>query len=202
MLDRPRDPRHDRRGRKGLLIRSRALQACPGTAKPLPLMPKVVRCSAGSSCSAAHIHARACDQRGPGPLASDPFWLRADRRLGAGGRRLVPPYTSGQIRPVMRAIRLSNDPIWAAGTRRRRIRLLRSQAVVAEGVLNALSPGGSRALVDAEGLPQVGGGLAGVAVLEVGPAESFQGACLLEGHADVPRDRERLGVALAGLVDG
>jgi hypothetical protein len=56
--------------------------------------------------------------------------------------------------------------------------------------------------VDAEGLPQVGSGLAGIAVLEVGPAESFQGSCLLEGHADVPRDGERLGVALAGLGAG
>jgi hypothetical protein len=68
--------------------------------------------------------------------------------------------------------------------------------------VNALSPGRSRALVDAEGLPQGGGGLAGIAVLEVGPAESFQGSCLLEEHADVPRDGERLGVALAGLVAG
>jgi uncharacterized membrane protein YczE len=45
-------------------------------------------------------------------------------------------------------------------------------------------------------------GLAGIAALEVGRAESFQGSCLLEGHADVPRDGERLGVALAGLVAG
>jgi hypothetical protein len=42
-----------------------------------------------------------------------------------------------------------------------------SQTAVAKCVLNALSPGRSRALVDAEGLPQVGGGLAGIAVLEV-----------------------------------
>ena len=46
-------------------------------------MPKVVRCSAGSSCSAAHIHARVRDQRGPGSLAPDPFSLRAHRRLRA-----------------------------------------------------------------------------------------------------------------------
>jgi hypothetical protein len=48
----------------------------------------------------------------------------------------------------------------------------------------------------------VGGGLARIAVLEVGPAESFQGSCLLEVRADVPRDAERLGVAVAGLVAG
>jgi hypothetical protein len=73
------------------------------------------------------------------------------------------------------------------GARRRWDRALPSQTAVAKCVLNALSPGRSRALVDAEGLPKVGGGLAGIAVLEVGPAESFQGSCLLEGHADVPR---------------
>jgi hypothetical protein len=48
----------------------------------------------------------------------------------------------------------------------------------------------------------VGGGLARIAVLEVRPAESFQGSRLLEGHADNPRDGERLGVALTGLVAG
>ena len=46
----------------------------------------------------------------------------------------------------------------------------------------------------------MGGGLAGIAVLEVGPAESSQGSCPLEGHADVPREGKRLGVAPAGLV--
>jgi hypothetical protein len=102
----------------------------------------------------------------------------------------------------MRAIRLSNDLIWSA----------RCTAAVGSGFAvtgrgREVCPerpqaGRSRALVDAEGLPQVGGGLAGIAVLEVGPAESFQGSCLLEGHADVPRDGERLGVALAGLVAG
>jgi hypothetical protein len=44
--------------------------------------------------------------------------------------------------------------------------------------------------------------LAWVAVVEVGPAKSFQGACLLEGHANVLRDGERPGVPLAGLAGG
>jgi hypothetical protein len=52
----------------------------PGRRPPLP---KVVPCSAGSLCSAAHIHAQARDQRGPGSLASEPFSLRAYRRIGA-----------------------------------------------------------------------------------------------------------------------
>jgi hypothetical protein len=42
--------------------------------------------------------------------------------------------------------------------------------------------------------------MAGVAVLQVGVAESFQGACLLRGGADVAGDGQRLGVMLAGLA--
>ena len=68
--------------------------------------------------------------------------------------------------------------------------------------LNALSSGASGALEDAERLVEVCGGLTGVAVVEVGPAESFQGARFLEGRSDVPGDGERLGVLLAGLLGG
>ena len=61
---------------------------------------------------------------------------------------------------------------------------------------------GRRALVDRECLPQVRGGLAGVAVLQVGLAESFQGACFLQGRAEVAGDGQRLGMVLAGLAGG
>ena len=50
-----------------------------------------------------------------------------------------------------------------------------------EGFLNAPGAWGSDALVDRERLPQVGGAFAGVAVLEVAVADSFQGACFLQG---------------------
>ena len=58
--------------------------------------------------------------------------------------------------------------------------------MVLEGLLDALGGGGADALVDRQCLPQVRGGLAGVGVLQVGLAESFQGACFLR---TAPRSR-------------
>jgi hypothetical protein len=58
--------------------------------------------------------------------------------------------------------------------------------LVAEGLLDAAGGGGSDALVDRQGLPQAGGALAVVAVLEVAAADAFQGACFVRG---VPRSR-------------
>jgi hypothetical protein len=49
-------------------------------------------------------------------------------------------------------------------------------------------------------LLQQRGGLAEVAVLQVGLAESFQGACFFEGRAEVAGDGQRLGVVAAGLA--
>ena len=74
------------------------------------------------------------------------------------------------------------------------------QLVVLEGLPH--SPRGGRAdvLVDRECLLQVRGGLAGVAFLEVGVADSFQGACLLWGRADVAGDGQRPGVLVMGLA--
>ena len=74
------------------------------------------------------------------------------------------------------------------------------QLVVSEGFLDALGAGGADALVDRQGLPQVRGGVAGVAVLQVAVAESFQGACFLGGGADVAGDGQRLSVLVAGLA--
>jgi hypothetical protein len=71
--------------------------------------------------------------------------------------------------------------------------------VVLEGLLDSPGGGGADALVDRQCLRQVCGGLAGVAVVEVGLAESFQGACFLWGRAEVAGDGQRLGVVLAGL---
>jgi len=73
--------------------------------------------------------------------------------------------------------------------------------VVLEGLLDAAGVGGGAgALVDAEGVPQVGDGLAGIALGEAGLAEPFQGACFIEGQADVLGDGQRLGVVVAGLA--
>ena len=68
-----------------------------------------------------------------------------------------------------------------------------------EGFLDALGARGADALVDGECLLQVGGGLAEVLVLQVAVAESFQGACLFGGRAEVAGDGQGLGVVLAGL---
>jgi len=73
------------------------------------------------------------------------------------------------------------------------------QPVVLDGLLDAPRGGGADALVDRECLLQVGGGLAGVAVLQVAVAESFQGACFFGGRAEVSGDGQGLGVVLAGL---
>ncbi len=71
--------------------------------------------------------------------------------------------------------------------------------MVIEGLLDSPGGGGANALVDRECLQQVRGGLAGVAVLQVALAESFQGACFLQGRAEVAGDGQRLGVVPAGL---
>ena len=60
--------------------------------------------------------------------------------------------------------------------------------MVLDGFLDSPCGGGADALVDGECLLQVRGGLAGVAVLQVGLAESFQSACLLQGRAKVAGD--------------
>src|SRR5215469_14369928 len=78
----------------------------------------------------------------------------------------------------------------------------RREPVLIEDLPNALRGVSPDALVDAECLTQVQGCFAAVAVVEVGPAESFQGVCLLEGHADIPRDGERPDVVLTGLAGG
>ena len=71
--------------------------------------------------------------------------------------------------------------------------------VVLDGLLDSLRGGSVDALVDGECLPQLRGGLAVVAVVQVGVAESFQGACFLWGCANVAGDGQRLGVAFVGL---
>jgi hypothetical protein len=53
--------------------------------------------------------------------------------------------------------------------------------VVPESFLDALGAGRADALVDHEGLPQAVQALVMVAVPEVGPAESFEGAGLFGG---------------------
>lgn len=72
--------------------------------------------------------------------------------------------------------------------------------IVGEGLLDAAAGEGSYALVDRQGLPQAGGALAGVAVLEVAAADAFQGACFLPGSAKLSCDGKGLGVVVAGLV--
>ena len=60
--------------------------------------------------------------------------------------------------------------------------------MVVEGFLDPLRGEGADALVDRQCLPQVRGSLAGVAVLQVALAESFQRACFFWGRAEVARD--------------
>ena len=74
------------------------------------------------------------------------------------------------------------------------------QLVVLDGFLDALCGGSADALVDGECLPQLRGGLAGVAVVRVGLAETFQGACFFGGRAEVAGDGQGLGVVRAGLA--
>src|SRR5262249_21196554 len=66
------------------------------------------------------------------------------------------------------------------------------EPVLPQGFLDARGAGGADALVDRECLLQVGGALAGVAFLKVALADSFQGECFFQGHADVAGDGERL----------
>ena len=74
--------------------------------------------------------------------------------------------------------------------------------MLAQGFLDAPGGGASDALVDRERIPQEGGGLGEVAVAEVAVADSFQGACLLQGHAEVAGDGQRMVVVVAGLLAG
>jgi hypothetical protein len=74
--------------------------------------------------------------------------------------------------------------------------------MLALGFLDA--PGGraADALVDRESIVLGGRGFGGVAVAEVAVADSFQGACLLQGHAEVAGDGQCLVVVVAGLLAG
>lgn len=74
--------------------------------------------------------------------------------------------------------------------------------MILEACLDAPGIGGSDALVDAEGAPQVGGGLAGVAVCEARLSWSFKGACFLEGPTGVSGDGQCLAVVVAGRTGG
>ena len=74
--------------------------------------------------------------------------------------------------------------------------------MILEGFLDAPRGGGAETLVDGECLLQVRGGLAGVACLEVGVADAFQGACFLWGCADAAGDGQRLGVLVVSLAGG
>jgi hypothetical protein len=74
------------------------------------------------------------------------------------------------------------------------------QSVTVECFLDAQGIRDADALVDRECLPEVCGASAGVAVLEVAVADSFQGARFLGGHGDVAGDSERLAVVVAGLA--
>lgn len=69
-------------------------------------------------------------------------------------------------------------------------------------MLDALGGGGSDALVNRQCLVQVGGAFAGVAVLEVAVADAFQGACFLQGYAELAGKGECLAVVVAGLPAG
>ena len=73
------------------------------------------------------------------------------------------------------------------------------EAWAAQGFPETLSRRRPDALVDREGLTQTIQAFAVVAVLDVGPTESFEGACFFWGCADVAGDGQRPGVVLAGV---
>jgi len=99
------------------------------------------------------------------------------------------------IRPVNRLIGR------AVGADPSRCRISWLEFVAAQDFLDAQDVcRGSDALVDGEGLPQVAGCFAGVAVLEVDLPEPFQGACLLGRGVDGVCDGERLPVVAAGCA--
>ncbi len=72
------------------------------------------------------------------------------------------------------------------------------ELVAAEGFLDLPGTGSSDVLIDRQCLPQVRGGLAVGAVVEVAVADAFQGAGFLEGHAEITGDGERFSVLAAG----
>jgi hypothetical protein len=74
--------------------------------------------------------------------------------------------------------------------------------VVLDRLLDAPRVRGLDAFVDGECVPQVHRGLAGVAVVELAVADTFQGAGFLEGCADLGGYGERLAVMVAGLAGG
>src|SRR5580658_2829675 len=74
--------------------------------------------------------------------------------------------------------------------------------MLAQGVLDALGGWGADALVDGECMPQVGGSLARVAVMEVAVADSVQGSCFLQGRADLTGESKRLVMVVVGLLTG
>ncbi len=74
--------------------------------------------------------------------------------------------------------------------------------MVVEELLDAPAAGGSNALIDCDCLLQVRGGLAGVAVVEMAAADSFQSAGFLEGYTNVTGDGQCVAVAVPGLVRG
>src|SRR5262249_61708118 len=76
------------------------------------------------------------------------------------------------------------------------------QLVVLDGFLDSLCGGSADALVDDECLPQLRGGLAGVAVVQVGLAESFRGGGFLWGWANVGGGGRGLGGGFPGRRGG
>jgi hypothetical protein len=74
--------------------------------------------------------------------------------------------------------------------------------MVLQGFLDASAGGGADALVDRECLQQVRDGVAGVALPEVGVADSFQSACLLIERANVTGDLDAPPVIAADFLAG
>jgi hypothetical protein len=76
------------------------------------------------------------------------------------------------------------------------------RALIDKGLPDALGARDSDALVDRQCLAQVGGTLAGLTVLKVAVAESFQRACFLQGRTDITRDGQCPAVVVTGLLAG
>lgn len=76
------------------------------------------------------------------------------------------------------------------------------EPVLPQGLADALVAWASDALVDRQCPPQGRGGLAGVGVVEVAVADSFQGACFLQGRAEDLGYGQGLDMVVTGLAGG
>ena len=115
----------------------------------------------------------------PGPPAGSGDSMVTSRLLGSGGSAFLWPVARSLAIGFFRCCARTGLNAFAVGSPWRGFSWSGCEPVLAKGFLDAPGAGGPDALVDRQRGPQVRGGLAGVAVLEVSAAGAFQAACLL-----------------------